>query len=60
MDEINDYMPLDVSPQPDTIIRVLMLYKPLEKTIDVDEQQLNSAPSRDGFTLVEWGGSKLE
>ena len=60
MDEINDYMALDVSPQPNTIIRVLMLYKPLEKAIDVNEQQLNSAPSRDGFTLVEWGGSKLE
>lgn len=60
MDEINGYMPLDVDPQPDTIIRVLMLYKPLEKPIDVNEQQLNPTPSRDGFTLIEWGGSKLE
>ena len=59
-EEINGYMPLDVDPQPDTMIRVLMLYKPLDAAIDVDEQRLAPTPSREGFTLVEWGGSKLE
>ncbi len=60
MDEINNYMPLDVNPQPDTVIRVLMLYKPLENPIDINEQKLDSAPTRDGFTLVEWGGSQVK
>ena len=59
-EEIDDYMPLLVEPRPDTMIRVLMLYKPLDKAIDVDEQELAPMPNRDGFTLVEWGGSKLE
>lgn len=58
--EINNYMPLEVNPQPDTIIRILMLYKPLENMIDVDEQILGPAPERKGFTLVEWGGSQLK
>lgn len=60
MEEINDYMPLNVDPQPDTVIRILMLYKPLDTAIEVNEQQLGPTPSRDGFTLVEWGGSKME
>ena len=60
MEEINDYMPLNVEPHPDTMIRILMLYKPLDEAIDVNEQELAPTPNRDGFTLVEWGGSELE
>ena len=43
---------------PDTLIRVRMVYKPLEYSIDVTEQQLHPAPTRHGFTIVEWGGTK--
>ena len=60
MEEINDYMPLNVEPRPDTVIRILMLYKPLDTAIEVNEQQLEPTPSRDGFTLVEWGGSQIK
>ena len=42
----------------DNLIRILMLYKPLNHKIEVEEQVINT-PSRDGFTVVEWGGSKL-
>ena len=52
MDEINANMPLYVDPNPDTIIRVLMVFKPLNKKIDVKEQKLTT-PERTGFTLVE-------
>lgn len=55
MKEINEYMPLEVQPTPDSIIRVLMDYKPLVEKIDVKEQILKS-PKREGFTVVEWGG----
>lgn len=58
-DEINQSMPLSVNPQPDTIIRVLMTYKGLDQPIDVTEQQLPETPTRQGFTLVEWGGSEI-
>ena len=58
-DEINQSMPLSVNPQPDTIIRVLMTYRGLDQPIDVTEQQLPETPTRQGFTLVEWGGSEI-
>lgn len=58
IDEINANMPLKVNPTPDTVIRVLMEYKGLEAPIEVKEQTLHS-PERKGFTLVEWGGTKL-
>ena len=61
MDEINQAMPLDINPNPDTVIRVLMTYKGLDKPIEgITEQQLPTTPTRDGFTVVEWGGSELK
>lgn len=56
IEEINNYMPLEISPKPDTVIRVLMDYKGLDKPITVKEQKLVT-PKRVGFTVVEWGGS---
>ena len=61
MDEINNAMPLDINPTPDTLIRVLMTFKGLDKPIEgITEQQLPTTPTRDGFTVVEWGGSEIE
>ncbi len=54
MDEINEIMPLNFSVQPDSIIRVLMLYKRINKPIKIEEQQLTT-PERKGFVAVEWG-----
>jgi hypothetical protein len=47
--------PLDIEPKPDTIIRVLMDFSPLEKPIKVEGYEINT-PVREGFTVVEWGG----
>lgn len=58
-EEINENMPLKINPKPDTTIRVLMTFKGLEKSIDVQEQQLVT-PKRTGFTVVEWGGSEIK
>lgn len=58
-DEINENMPLEINPNPDTIIRVLMTYKGLEKQIDVQEQELVT-PNRKGFVAVEWGGTEIK
>lgn len=58
-DVMDRYMPLSVSPKPDTMIRVMMVFKPLEKSAAVREQKL-SAPERKGFTVVEWGGSEIK
>ena len=58
-EEIENYMPLEISPEPDTVIRVIMNYKPLNKKIKVQEQEL-TPQTRSGYTVVEWGGSKLK
>ena len=58
-EEIENYMPLEISPEPDTVIRVIMNYKPLNKKIKVQEQEL-TPQTRSGYTVVEWGGSKLD
>jgi hypothetical protein len=53
--EFDKMAPLTVSPRPDTVIRVFMDFKALEKPIQVKEQKF-STPQRTGFTVVEWGG----
>ena len=58
-EEVNKYMPLEINPTPDSLIRILMYYKPLDKKINVKEQKLKSV-QRHGFTLVEWGGTILK
>ncbi len=59
MDEINRNMPMEFSVQPDSLIRIMMDFKALDKPIDIKEQTL-STPKRTGFTVVEWGGSEME
>lgn len=59
MDEINNNMSLDINPEPDTLIRVVMEYKALDKKIEVKEQQLTKV-ERNGYTVVEWGGTEIK
>jgi hypothetical protein len=35
-----------------------MTYKALDEPIDIEEQQLET-PVREGFTVVEWGGTEI-
>lgn len=58
-EEINNNMPLEINPNPDTVIRVLMTFKGLENPIDVEEQKLIT-PERKGFVAVEWGGTEIK
>ncbi len=48
---------LTVSPEPDTIIRVFMTYAPSEDFAQITAPELPDTPARNGFTLVEWGGT---
>lgn len=57
-EEINNYMPLHFSKEPDTLIRIMMDYAPLNEYITVKEQKLLEQ-NRSGFTIVEWGGRKI-
>lgn len=58
-EEIDENMPLEIEPKPDTQIRVLMTFKGLNKEIKVEEQQLTRV-ERKGYTVVEWGGSEIK
>lgn len=49
---------LEVTPAPDTILRVFMAWQPLAEPVAVEPQTL-TAPTRTGFTLVEWGGTQV-
>lgn len=51
-------VPLAVSPEPESRLRVFMLYEPLAAPRTVRPQQLRTTP-RAGFTLVEWGGGEI-
>lgn len=47
--------PLDVTPKPDTSIRIFLDFEGLREARTLAPQRL-TAPTRRGFTLVEWGG----
>lgn len=50
---------LAVDPAPDTLIRVFMAWKAAEEPVVLPEQEL-TAPERNGFTVVEWGGTEIK
>jgi len=52
---MNELAPLHITPQPDTVIRVLMDFSPLDAPIDVEGFTIHT-PQRTGFTVTEWGG----
>jgi hypothetical protein len=49
----------DNEPKPETLIRVYMIYKPLDNYKDIKTQELTKA-ERKGYTVVEWGGSEIK
>lgn len=53
-----DSAKLEITPEPDTCIRVFMAWKPLSAPVELPAQTL-AAPERRGFTAVEWGGAKV-
>jgi len=54
--QFDELAPLEVSPKPDTIIRVFMDYQPLDQPLKIEEPSFTT-PVRRGFTVVEWGGA---
>jgi hypothetical protein len=50
---------LDISPKPDALIRIMMVWQPSDKKITLPEQNITPAPARKGFVAVEWGGQKV-
>ena len=49
---------LEITPAPDTLLRVFMAYYPSAVAVEMDAQEFSPA-ARQGFTVVEWGGSEI-
>lgn len=52
----NKVAPLDITPEPDTLARIFMYYEGRPSEFRVEPQRLKGF-EREGFTVVEWGGT---
>lgn len=50
---------LNIMPEPDSLQRVFMTFKALDKSIEIEEQVLEPF-ERSGYTVIEWGGSEIK
>lgn len=57
-DNYTDSARLDISPKPNSVLRVFMSYKPLDEYIEIEPQTFERF-ERKGFTVVEWGGGPV-
>jgi len=48
-------MNLIIEPKPDTLIRTIFYFKPINEKTEIEEPTIET-PERIGFTVVEWGG----
>ena len=49
---------LNITPTPDSLLRVFMAWQPLDAPVEIEPQTLEPF-TREGFTVVEWGGAKV-
>ena len=50
---------LEITPTPDSTLRVFMAWKSLDESMDIEPQSLEPF-ERVGFTVVEWGGCEVK
>ncbi len=48
---------LDIDPVPDSILRIFMVYEPCSEDTEIEPQEFEPF-ERNGFTVIEWGGSR--
>lgn len=58
-EQYTDCAKLNVMPEPDSVLRVFMVYKALTQPISIEEQEIEPF-ERVGFTVVEWGGTEID
>ena len=58
-DAYTDIADLIIDPAPDSLLRVYMVAKPLDSFTKIEPQVFDGFV-RDGFTVVEWGGSIIQ
>ncbi len=55
--KLDQLLPMTVSPKPESAIRVFLDWQELDTPIQITEQKLIQE-SRNGYTMIEWGGLK--
>lgn len=56
--EYEDTARLDIQPKQDSLLRVFMVYRPIDSKMDIIPQDIKPFV-RKGFTVVEWGGTEF-
>jgi hypothetical protein len=60
-EEYNEYANISITPKPDHMFRVFMLWTNAEAMNEIQlKEQVIPTFKHEGFTVVEWGGSQLE
>ena len=54
-----DSASLEIIPAPDSLLRVFMAYYSSDTAVEIPAQEF-AQPSREGFTVVEWGGALVK
>jgi hypothetical protein len=54
----DEFASLSITPKPDHIYRIYILWQPTENTFDAPEQIIQPM-NREGFSVLEWGGIEL-
>lgn len=59
--EYTNMAQLNVTPKPETMIRVMMVFQPSDLPVEIIKQNLSELyKERKGFTVVEWGGRQIQ
>ena len=54
-EEREEFNKLNISPKPDSLLRIAIHVKKVDKKTSIKEQKLKTF-KRTGFTAIEWGG----
>lgn len=57
--QYTDIAPLDITPKPDSILRVFMVYKPLQEYIEIEKQEIEEF-NRKWFSVIEWWWTEVK
>lgn len=58
-EEYEECAELDITPKPDSMLRVFMVYEKADKDTALSKQEIKPF-ERNGFTVIEWGGYSAE
>ncbi len=58
-EQYTDIAPLEITPKPDSVLRVFMVFKWLDEKIEIEKQEMKNF-ERKWFSVIEWGGTEIE